>query len=367
MPDKTAISKRKQHRPCPVSDQLPLGSIGFLDPLCLCVYSPNSHLMRRSWINIIAATTVAGISGAWAATTANGLVAIVNDEAITWKEVAQQAAMAVEARMASLAARSAKLEEEIKKAQQDALEMLVQRKLILHEFKQAGYNLPESLIEDRVRSRLRERWGGDRATMTRDLQSRGMTFEKYREMIREEIIWEAMRVKNVAREIVISPHKIEKYYAENLDKFKVADSVKLRTIMIAKPASGPPEQARRRALEILKKLDEGVPFAELAGVYSEDSFRNQGGDRGWVELEREHYQPALDQAIRALKPGEHSGVVETDRAFWIVLVEDSKTSHIRPLPEVRAEIERILTEQERNRLEKAWIDRLKSKAFIRYF
>ena len=300
-------------------------------------------------------------------TTANGLVAIVNDEAITWKEVAQQAALAIESRMSLLATRPAQLEEEIKKAREDALEMLVQRKLILHEFKQAGFNLPDSLIEDRVRSRLRERWGGDRASMARDLQSRGLTIEKYRQMVREEIIWEAMRVKNVAREIVVSPHKIEKYYADNLDKFKLADSVKVRTIMVSKPTTSSPASALQRALEIVAKLKEGIPFAELAGIYSEDSFRNQGGDRGWVELEREHYQAELDRAIRSLKPGEYSGVVETDKAFWVVLVEDVKTSHIRPLPEVRAEIERILLEQERSRIEKAWIDRLKAKAFIRYF
>lgn len=323
--------------------------------------------MRRFCTYFIAAIVGSLFPLAIAATTADGVVAIVNDEVITWREVAQQAAMTVEARMASLATQPSQREEEIRKAQQDALEILVQRKLILHEFKQAGYAIPENVIEDRLRARLRERWGGDRATMTKDLQSRGLTFERFRQMIREEIIWEVMRAKNVAREIVISPHKIEKYYADNLDKFKVSDSVKLRTIMVSKPSMGSPEQARRRALEILGKLNEGVPFAELAAVYSEDSFRSQGGDRGWVELEREHYQPALEQAIRSLKPGEHSGLVETDRAFWIVLVEEVMKSHVRPLPEVRTEIERILVEQERNRLEKAWIDRLKSKAFIRYF
>lgn len=323
--------------------------------------------MRCLWISGLAGAVFAGLAIAAGPTTANGLVAIVNDEAITWKEVAQQAALAVESRMALAATRPGQLEEEIKKAQQDALEMLVQRKLILHEWKQAGFNLPESLIEDRVRGRLRERWGGDRASMARDLQSRGLTIDRYRQMIREEIIWEAMRVKNVAREIVVSPHKIEKYYADNLDKFKLADSVKLRTIMVSKPTAGAREQALRRANEILAKLNEGVQFAELAGIYSEDSFRNRGGDRGWVELEREHYQAELDKAIRSLKAGEHSGVVETDKAFWLVLVEDVKTSHIRPLPEVRTEIERILVEQERGRIEKAWIDRLKAKAFIRYF
>ncbi|MCX8107755.1 MAG: peptidylprolyl isomerase, partial [Verrucomicrobiae bacterium] len=142
---------------------------------------------------------------------------------------------------------------------------------------------------------------------------------------------------------------------------------RLRTIMISKPSTGSTDAARQRGLEILGKLKEGVSFADLASIYSEDTFRAQGGDRGWVELEREHYQPALEQAIRALKPGQHSDLIETENAFWILLVEDARSSHIRPLPEVRSEIEQTLIGQERARLEKAWIDRLKSKAFIRYF
>ncbi len=323
--------------------------------------------MMRLWIGFFLGTALAGLVQAASSTAANGLVAIVDDEAITWQDVAQQAALAIESRAALLATRPAQLEEEIKKAQQDALEILVQRKLILHDFKKAGFNLPDSLIEERVRNRLRERWGGDRASMARDLQSRGMTFERYRQMIREEIVWDAMRMKNVAREISVSPNKIAKYYVDNLDKFKVSDSVRLRMIMLTKSASGSLEAAERRAAEIVAKIEEGVPFTELASVYSEDSFRNRGGDRGWVELEREHYEAEIEKTIRALKPGQHSGVVKTGEACWIVLLEDSKSSHTRPLPEVRTEIERALIDQERKRIEKEWIDRLKAKSFIRYF
>lgn len=301
-------------------------------------------------------------------TAANGLVALVDEEVITWKDVEQEAAPAIESKVAIFSSRPAQLQKEIDKARQDALEILIERKLILHEFKKAGYSLPDSIVEDRVKARLRERYGNDRVSMTKDLQSRGLTHERLREQERERFIVSAMRAKNIGQEIVVSPYKIEKYYADHLDKWKVGEEVRLRTVMVNK---GNTEEsaatARRRIDEIVAKLAEGAAFAEMAGVYSDDTFRSQGGDRGWVELEKQHYHQQLNDAIRALQPGQRSGVVDTGAALWIVLLEDRRPSRVLTLPEVRGAIEENLINEERARLEKQWIDRLKAKSFVRTF
>jgi parvulin-like peptidyl-prolyl isomerase len=68
-----------------------------------------------------------------------------------------------------------------------------------------------------------------------------------------------------------------------------------------------------------------------------------------------------------LKPGEKSGVIETPEACYLMLVEDKRPEHIKPLNEVRDDIEKTLLAQEGNRLQKQWIDRLKKKTFVRYF
>jgi hypothetical protein len=52
---------------------------------------------------------------------------------------------------------------------------------------------------------------------------------------------------------------------------------------------------------------------------------------------------------------------------YVLLVEDARTAHYKPLPEVRDQIERNLILEERNRLEKKWIDRLKKKTFVNTF
>jgi hypothetical protein len=71
----------------------------------------------------------------------------------------------------------------------------------------------------------------------------------------------------------------------------------------------------------------------------------------------------------SLEAGEMSGVIEIPEAlaFYLMLVEDKRTSHVRPLSEVRDEIERTMLTAERARLQKLWIERLRKKTFVRYF
>ena len=62
-----------------------------------------------------------------------------------------------------------------------------------------------------------------------------------------------------------------------------------------------------------------------------------------------------------------SGVIETPQALYIMLVEQQRTTHTKPLADVREDIEKTLIVQERERLQKQYIEKLKQKIFFRYF
>lgn len=320
--------------------------------------------MKRRCFSWLAALAT-GVAFAAQPQMLNGLMVIVDQDVITYKDVMSLIAPTLEVLYKTYADQPEVLRQKINQAKQDGIEQLVERKLILHEFDRAGYNLPDSVVDERVKERIRERYGGDEAAMTKTLQSQGMTREAFRNRIREDFIIGAMRAKNISSEIIISPHKIEKYYAEHLDEFKIKDQVKLRAIMIKGQPTRSNEAARELAQEILTKLDEGASFATMASVYSEDTYRSRGGDRGSVE--RTDLRPELAQAAFGLKPGQRSGIITVGDTFWILLVEDVKSNYIKTLPEVRSEIEATLQAQEQTRLQKEWIDRLKRKSFINYF
>ena len=139
----------------------------------------------------------------------------------------------------------------------------------------------------------------------------------------------------------------------------MTDQVKLRMIVLNKPP-GSGATISGLAKEILTKLDEGATFAEMAGIYSDGSQRGEGGDWGWVE--RTVLRKELADVAFALKPGQKSTVVDLPEACYLMQVEDRRTAHVKPLAEVSDEIEQILINLERGRLQKKYIDRLKKNS-----
>lgn len=290
----------------------------------------------------------------------NGIAAIVNDAVITVQEVKEYIEPALEVIERTYFDRPQELQRKRQETLEDGINQLVERQLILSDFKNSGRNLPESIIDEEINREIREQFG-DRENFIKTLKARGITFEKYRQKMRERIIVSALRSLNVSSEIVISPYKIEAYYKTNQNKFMVKDQAKLKIIMIKNDPSNP-GRAKKLASEIYAKLKSGTPFSEMT-VYHEGTQKN--GEWGWVEVDP--LQPELRVAIRNLKPGQFSDVIETAEGCWILYLEEFKPAHVRPLQEVRDEIEKELLAQERDRLQKKWIDRIRAKSFVRYF
>jgi parvulin-like peptidyl-prolyl isomerase len=189
----------------------------------------------------------------------------------------------------------------------------------------------------------------------------------YRRQQREEIIIQLMKQQNVSnpRKILISPLKIEQYYQSHKDDFKMDDQIKLRMIVLTNAPGSAPGSLKRLAQEILTKIDSGVPFAEMASVYSAGWQRAEGGDRGWVD--RTYLKPSLAAVAFSLKPGQHSGVIEEAEVCYLLMVEATRSAHIKEMKEVRDDIERTLRSQENKRLRQLWIDRLKNKSYINFY
>ena len=293
---------------------------------------------------------------------ANSILAVVHDAVITRQEV-DRSLLDVELELRRQYRTQPQVYyQKLADARSESLEQLLERRLILHEFASAGYVLPESVIDEFVQERLQSLAGGNLVTLTKTLQAQGLTYEKWRQRIRDDFVVSQMRLKNVQSEIIISPYKIETYYLAHQDEFKMADQVKLRMIVLTNSPYVASGQIRQLAEEIVAKIKDGAAFTEMAAVYSQGR-----GDWGWID--RKVLRPELADVAFSLKAGEMSGVIELPEAaaFYLMLVEDKRTSHIRPLSEVRDEIERTMLTAERSRLQKQWIDRLRKKTFVRYF
>lgn len=322
----------------------------------------SAHSMKKLFGTFLLTASVVLAQQSRAAVS-DGIEAIVHDSVITSYEVEDATAPIADELRRDFRSQPSVFDKKLREAWNENRERLLQDKLILREFSTAGYNLPESIIDEYIQERIKERFG-DRATLTKTLSAQGMTFEKWRKDLRDRFIIEQMRYANVSRELIVSPHRIETYYLQHTNDFKLTDLVKLRMIFLAKP-NGDSGQTRQRADEVLNKIKEGASFSEMASLYSQAADRSQGGLRDWEELSA--LRKELADAAAKLDAGQVSGVVETDQACYILKMEDKQPAHVKPLGDVRDEIERILMSEQRNRLQTQWIERLRKKTFVRYF
>jgi len=305
----------------------------------------------------------------------SGISVVVNDSVITYAEIEEEVVKG-----ATLAAQpyandpqryAQRYNEEAQRLRAQDIELFVEDKLIVHEFNNSPYttNILEGLIDEQIQKDIDRNYYGDRARLIQTLRKEGKTYEEYRRIQRDQFIIEYENYQNNSnlRKILISPLKIEQYYDGHKDEFKVDDQVHLRMIVVNKVADSAPDYARKVADEIMAKIDSGVPFAEMAGVYSSgpQALRTEGGDRGWVE--RSLFKAEISKVAFSLKPGQHSGVIDLPEACYLLMVEDVRPAHDRPLAEVRDDIERTLRAQESQRLRKLWIERLKRKSSIQYY
>lgn len=293
-----------------------------------------------------------------------GVAVVVNEAIITYKDLIQYINPVIDRINLQYSHNPEERRKRLIQAQEEGIQQLIERQLILQEFKRAGYQIPDYIVEQEVKRRIREQFGGDRISLIRTLQAQGLTYDKWRERVKEDLIISAMRAKYMGGEIVVSPTAIEQYYVTHLDEFKLGDQVKLRTIMINKSGRGK-DHAYALALELLKQLKNGASFEDIARIYSEDGMGRSGGDRGWIT--KYEIRPELAQIAFTMEVGQLSDIIDTEDSFWIIRVEGIRKNHVKTLEEVRDEIAAKLKEQERERRYRQWIETLKKKAYIRYY
>src|SRR5512133_3492946 len=128
---------------------------------------------------------------------ANAIQGVVHDAVVTYFEVNILTEQTAEVLVRQYRGQPDVLDQKLNEMRAENLEKLVQNQLILRDFKVAGYTLPESVIDDLVRDRIKSEFG-DRASLTKNLEARGMTFEKFRRQVRERFIIQQLRLKNIS-------------------------------------------------------------------------------------------------------------------------------------------------------------------------
>ena len=294
----------------------------------------------------------------------DGIAAVVNSNVITYGQVREL--LMFRQRSLNEVYQGEELKAKMKESQDAALKDLVDRQIIIDEFKTQGFQIPDYVIEDRIQTIIREEFGGDRTAFVRTLKAQGFSMSRFREIEREKIIVQAMRQRAVRSDFVISPDKIEGYYRKNIAQYSTPEEIRLSMIVLRVEEDGsndPAATKRAMAEEIRGKVADGADFAGMAQMYSEDSTAEVGGDWGWID--RKTLNAELNSVAFGLAPGQLSRVVQLGDSFYIMRVEARKAAVTKPLAELRDEISKKLFEEERIRLQEQWLETLRKKAYVK--
>lgn len=303
----------------------------------------------------------------------NGVAAVINSEAITFRDVLAQTQM--EEDDLKNQQQAGKITDDERKARirerrKTVLDSLIETRLIIQDYKKKGYNFPAYYFDREERQRVRDQFGGDRQALVKTLEERGVTMADWKKNIQETFIVQQMRQINAKRFITISPHMIEEYYQNHIRDFLQPDRVKLRMIYFAPESSA---EVEAQAKEVLAQVESGVDFAVLARKYSDYNraggglFMDQGG---WAE--REGLKSELADVAFSLRPGQASGILSLPSAkgppaYYLLQVEEVKKATVTPLSSIRDAIESTLVAAESEKVQKEWIERLKRDAYIERF
>jgi parvulin-like peptidyl-prolyl isomerase len=167
---------------------------------------------------------------------------------------------------------------------------------------------------------------------------------------RDNILAElSKQVKNVGAP---TPLQLQQYWETHEDKFTSPEQVHLAMILLKVDPSSPQAQwdgALAEGAAIVKRLQAGADFGELAHLHSGDSSAQRGGDMGYVH--RGMLPDAAQQAVDKLKPGELSDAVVVLEGVAVFRLADRKPPKLNPLDAVR---ERATELWMRDKGEEAW-------------
>ena len=137
----------------------------------------------------------------------------------------------------------------------------------------------------------------------------------------------------------VSDGDLQHEYQENLDSYRVPERVLVRHILI-KTQGLPKDQApklKAKAEEILKQLQHGGDFAQLAKENSDDpGSKVKGGELGWIV--RGQTVPNFEKTAFSLPPGQLSGLVETEYGYHIIQVEKKEDAHVQSFDDVKPQL-----------------------------
>ena len=248
------------------------------------------------------------------------VVAVINDEALTQHEIDEQKRVVLEQMKAQKVAPPAPdvLEKQV-------MERLITERVILQLAKTGGIRVDDVQVE-RTIERIAQENKLTPAELRTALGREGIVFAKYRDDLRNELMIQRLREREVDGRIQVTDAEVDNFLASINVQSGGDVEYNVAHILVLVPDQGTPEQVeakRRRAEDALRQLQGGAEFAQVAAGYSDAPDALQGGSLGWRGPAR--LPSVFVEPVRSLKPGQVSAVLRSASGFHIVKLIETRS------------------------------------------
>ncbi|HET6230385.1 MAG TPA: peptidylprolyl isomerase [Longimicrobiaceae bacterium] len=220
--------------------------------------------------------------------------------------------------------------------------------LLVEGARAAGITVTDAEVQDMVDRQVEQVRSSfpDTAAFTAALRQSNTTLAQYREQLTRQYSEQSMVQRFVGQRTAkmprppVSDAEARAYFDAGKESLGTRPAnLSFQQVVIMPTASDSAKaRARRTAEDVLAQLRAGGDFAQLARRFSGDpGSKERGGDLGWFR-QGMMVRPFEDAAY-SLRPGELSGVVETDFGFHVIRLEkvrgpERQARHILIVPEV---------------------------------
>lgn len=247
------------------------------------------------------------------------VIAIVNDEAITQHEV-DDARRVVLAQM-----KQQKVQPPAPDVlDKQVLERLITERSLMQYAKETGLRVDDTQIE-RTIQRIAQDNKLSPEEFRKALAAEKINYAKYRDDIRNELVVQRLREREVESRLTVSDTEVDNYLATLKAQNSGDSEYQLAHILVLVPEQASSDQIetrRRRADEALRAIKSGAEFGQVAAGFSDASDALRGGNLGWRAGAR--LPTVFAEQVRTMKAGEVSPVLRSASGFHIVKLIDKR-------------------------------------------
>lgn len=250
--------------------------------------------------------------------TVDRIIAVVNDEVVTERELAARVDFAL--RQLRQQGTQPPPREVLER---QLLERTINDRVQMQHARDIGLRIDDAEL-DRALLRIAEQNKLSLPQLREVLAKDNVPFDKFREDIRKEITVARLREREVAQKVVVTDSEIDNFIQTQQSQ-PGRDEFNVSHILVAVPENASPEQLqarRERAGQALDQIKGGADFRQVAAAFSDGPEALQGGVIGWREADR---LPALFvEALRQMQAGQLSELLRSPNGFHILRLNERR-------------------------------------------